>query len=71
MDDFLSYLADSKFSYFFRLYKIKLHAYIEDECIQRLQQLARYKEIVNIIDNLPLKHRQVVDKLFEEKKISS
>ncbi|MGM7720634.1 hypothetical protein [Metabacillus sp. Hm71] len=69
MNDFLQYLADRKYGYYYGLYKIQPHAYTEGECVDRLQRLSRYKELINLIDNLPIEHKKVVDGLFEEKMI--
>lgn len=67
MDDFLKYLADRKYGYYYGLYKLQPHAYTEGECIDRLQRYERYKELINLIDNLPLEQKRTVDKFFEEK----
>lgn len=70
MQEFLEYLADRKYGYYFGLFKVKPHAYTEDECHDRLERLARYKELINLIDCLPVKHKVVVDEIFEEKRLN-
>ncbi|MBL5767994.1 hypothetical protein [Heyndrickxia sporothermodurans] len=71
MNDFLRYLADRKYGYYYGLYKLHPHALTEGECVDRMQRIARYKELINLIDNLPLEHKRVVDKLFDEKMLSA
>ena len=68
LKDFLEYLAYGKYRLYYRLYKHKSHAYTESDCIERLNELARYKELINVIENLPLEHKRAVDELFEERK---
>jgi hypothetical protein len=70
MNNFLRYLADRKHGYYYGLYKSVPHAYTEGECVDRLERLTRYKELINLIDYLPLEQKRIVDELFEEKRLN-
>lgn len=68
MDDFLEFLADRKYSFYRYLYKNNKQAYTKQECIDRVSNLERYEELVNLINMLPVHEKRTVDKLFEEQK---
>ena len=68
LEDFLNHLAERKYMHYHHLFIAKPVAYTSDEMHRRIQQLAEYKEVIHIIEHLPLEHKRVVDKGFEERK---
>jgi len=64
MNDFLEFLAERK--YFYYRYFRNASAWSSREAYERVQKDARYDEVINIINHLPLEEEKIVNKRFEE-----
>jgi hypothetical protein len=53
MDDFLYELAYMKYRMWNELFKIKSSAYSSEECLKRIEMLAKYDQLLDIINLLP------------------
>ncbi|MGE7305832.1 hypothetical protein AAXE64_27160 [Priestia megaterium] len=68
LEDFLSHLAERKYMHYHNLFVAKPVAYTSDEMHKRIQRLAEYQEVINIIEHLPLEHKRFVDKEYEDRR---
>ena len=66
MDDFLYSLAEMKYRMWHELFKFKPSAYTEDDCIGRYKYLARYNQVLEIINLLPIKESQQLTAIEKE-----
>lgn len=66
MNEFLEELASRKWRYYHFLHKRKPQAYTTDDCIERIKINTKYQEVLEIIDDLPLKEQAIVKQRFEE-----
>jgi hypothetical protein len=68
MNEFLEFLAERKY-YYYHYFRIgKPQAYTSMDCYERIQKDARYDEVLNIINYLPIEQQKIVDKRFDELK---
>ena len=68
MEGYLNYLAERKYSLYHNLYFSVRQAYTSEESYKRIVTLAKYEEILEVINNLPNDEKQLVNKRFEELK---
>lgn len=68
MDDFLTYLAERKYSLYHYLFFAKPQAYSIEDCQKRIEINTKYQEVMNVITHLPLKEQLVVENRFKELK---
>lgn len=54
MNDFLYYLAEKKYTMWQRLYKFQAQAYTKDECYERMITIAKYENLLEVMDQLSL-----------------
>lgn len=55
MDEFLYDLAYMKYKLWNELFNYQKSAYTSEECFKRIEKLARYDQLLKIIDMLPVK----------------
>lgn len=68
MNDFLTYLAERKFSLYHYLYFAKPQAYTNEECQNRIEKNIKYSEVMTTISYLPIEQQKVVDKWYDQLK---
>lgn len=64
MDEFLTYLAEKKATYYYELYKSNKRAERKDECLKRISMIDEYILLLDIIENLPPGMRMQVDREY-------
>jgi hypothetical protein len=69
MDTFLERLAERKYGLYHALYIAIPQANTSDECYDRIVRKAKYIEILDLINWLPLNEQRIVEKRFNEMKI--
>ena len=66
MDDFLYELAYMKYRMWNELFKIKSSAYSSEECLKRIEMLAKYDQLLQIIKLLPVKESLQLNEIERE-----
>lgn len=70
MENLLIYLAERKYFFYRLLYVCDGgNAKSEKECFDRISNLGKYEEILNIIRNLPSEEYDIVSAKFDELKL--
>jgi hypothetical protein len=66
MNDFLEFLAERRYMYYHYFAIGKPQAYTSMDCFDRIQKDARYDEVINLINYLPIEQQKIVNKRFDE-----
>jgi hypothetical protein len=66
MNDFLEFLANRKYSYYHYFWVVNPQAFTRMDCYERIIKDARYEEVVNIINHLPVEQQTIVNERFNE-----
>jgi hypothetical protein len=66
MDQFIYYLAETKYRMYHELHIFKPSAYTHDECSRRLEVIHKYHNLLEIIAMLPLNEQRQLSEIEQE-----